>query len=73
MTHGHGQSTQKRPGKDFVPEQAFPYRTATGAVLDSGRYAECLKTAMDLAGYEQLRKEQAELQGRPTLKRGCFS
>ncbi|MBI4213604.1 MAG: xanthine dehydrogenase family protein molybdopterin-binding subunit [Chloroflexi bacterium] len=56
--------------KNFVREEEFPYRTATGAMLDSGRYAECLKMAMDLAGYEQLRKEQPELNTRPTLRRG---
>src|SRR5207245_8035574 len=37
--------------RNFVPEDAFPYQTATGAVLDSGRYAAALRRAMDLAGY----------------------
>lgn len=56
--------------KNFVSEDDFPYRTATGALLDSGRYHACLRMAMDLAGYEQLRKEQPHLQARPRLKRG---
>ncbi len=56
--------------KNFVPAEAFPFKTPTGAVLDSGRYGECMRRAMELAGYEQLRKEQPELQTRPTLRRG---
>ncbi|MBI4213517.1 MAG: xanthine dehydrogenase family protein [Chloroflexi bacterium] len=57
--------------KNLVPEDKFPYLTATGATLDSGRYAECLKMAMDLAGYDDLRKEQQVLnRQRPTIKRG---
>ncbi|MBI4212955.1 MAG: xanthine dehydrogenase family protein molybdopterin-binding subunit [Chloroflexi bacterium] len=56
--------------KNFVPEEKFPYLTPTGATLDSGRYAECLKMALDLAGYAELRKEQAALQNRPALRRG---
>ena len=57
--------------KNFVPADKFPYLTATGATLDSGRYAECLQMAMDKAGYWDLRKEQATLNAqRPTIKRG---
>ncbi|MBI4214047.1 MAG: xanthine dehydrogenase family protein [Chloroflexi bacterium] len=56
--------------KNFVPEEKFPYRTATGAMLDSGRYAECLRKAMELADYERLRREQPELNERLTVKRG---
>ncbi len=56
---------------NLVPEDKFPYRTATGALLDSGRYHLALRTAMDTAGYEQLRKEQAELNSRrPNIRRG---
>lgn len=54
--------------KNFVPEDAFPYRTATGALLDSGRYATCLRKALDVAGYERLRKEQKELRDRGVLR-----
>jgi carbon-monoxide dehydrogenase large subunit len=47
--------------KNFVRDDAFPYRTATGALLDSGRYAFCLRKALDIAGYEELRKQQNDL------------
>ena len=40
------------------PEQ-FPYTSKTGWVYDSGDYAKTLRLAMDIAGYEELRKEQA--------------
>jgi aerobic carbon-monoxide dehydrogenase large subunit len=40
------------------PEQ-FPYRCPTGWEYDSGDYPRALRLAMDIAGYEQLRAEQA--------------
>jgi aerobic carbon-monoxide dehydrogenase large subunit len=40
------------------PEQ-FPYRCATGWEYDSGDYPKALRLAMDLAGYADLRAEQA--------------
>jgi aerobic carbon-monoxide dehydrogenase large subunit len=40
------------------PEQ-FPYRCPTGWEYDSGDYPRALRAAMDLAGYHDLRKEQA--------------
>jgi len=40
------------------PEQ-FPYESKTGWVYDSGDYAVTLRKAMDLAGYDALRREQA--------------
>jgi carbon-monoxide dehydrogenase large subunit len=42
------------------PEQ-FPYRCQTGWVYDSGDYPRTLRLAMDMAGYEDLRKEQTAL------------
>ena len=40
------------------PEQ-FPYRCATGWEYDSGDYPRALALALDLAGYDELRREQA--------------
>jgi carbon-monoxide dehydrogenase large subunit len=45
------------------PEQ-FPYRTPTGWEYDSGNYAQALRQAMEIAGYEELRREQAERRAR---------
>ena len=50
--------------KNFIPAEAFPYRNATGALYDSGQYHLCLKRALEMAGYDQLRKEQEELRRR---------
>ncbi|MEU1708662.1 aerobic carbon-monoxide dehydrogenase large subunit [Streptomyces sp. NPDC005706] len=41
-----------RPGQ-------FPYRTRTGWEYDSGDYPRALRLAMDIAHYEDLRREQA--------------
>jgi carbon-monoxide dehydrogenase large subunit len=41
------------------PEQ-FPYTGPTGWQYDSGDYPRALRLAMDLAGYPELRREQAE-------------
>jgi len=54
--------------KNFVPEDAFPYRTATGSMLDSGRYPTCLRKALDLAGYEELRRQQLDLRKQGVLR-----
>jgi carbon-monoxide dehydrogenase large subunit len=41
------------------PEQ-FPYTCPTGWEYDSGDYPRALEAAMELAGYQDLRKEQAD-------------
>jgi carbon-monoxide dehydrogenase large subunit len=48
------------------PEQ-FPYRTQTGWEYDSGDYPRALRLAMDIAHYEDLRREQAEKRERGEL------
>jgi aerobic carbon-monoxide dehydrogenase large subunit len=45
------------------PEQ-FPYTCPTGWEYDSGDYPRALQLAMDLAGYPELRREQAERRAR---------
>ena len=46
--------------KNFVKPEAFPYRSALGWEYDSGDYQGALQKAMDMIGYENLRREQAE-------------
>jgi aerobic carbon-monoxide dehydrogenase large subunit len=48
------------------PEQ-FPYTCATGWVYDSGDYPHTLQVALDLAGYGELRREQAARRERGEL------
>jgi carbon-monoxide dehydrogenase large subunit len=45
------------------PEQ-FPYTCATGWQYDSGDYPRALAMALDIAGYDELRREQAERRAR---------
>jgi aerobic carbon-monoxide dehydrogenase large subunit len=45
------------------PEQ-FPYTCATGWQYDSGDYPRALRLALDMAGYEELRQEQAQRRAR---------
>jgi aerobic carbon-monoxide dehydrogenase large subunit len=48
------------------PEQ-FPYESKTGWVYDSGDYRETLRKALAVAGYEELRREQADKRERGEL------
>jgi 2-furoyl-CoA dehydrogenase large subunit len=46
--------------------RAFPYRTATGGVLDSGNYAAAMSAALEQGGYAELarRRDEARAAGR---------
>jgi carbon-monoxide dehydrogenase large subunit len=44
---------------NLIPPDQFPYTSPTGAVYDSGDFERCLDVALQRAGYEELRKEQA--------------
>src|SRR5438128_7283396 len=44
--------------KNLIPADAFPFTTATETTYDSGDHAASLDRALELAGYEDLRKEQ---------------
>ncbi|MGH9060677.1 MAG: molybdopterin cofactor-binding domain-containing protein, partial [Acidimicrobiales bacterium] len=48
------------------PEQ-FPYTTPTGWEYDSGEYPRALRKAMDIVGYAELRREQADKRERGEL------
>ncbi|WP_299645182.1 xanthine dehydrogenase family protein molybdopterin-binding subunit [uncultured Chloroflexus sp.] len=45
--------------RNFIPPDAFPYKTPTGLTYDSGEYDRALTKALSLAKYEQLRAEQS--------------
>ncbi|WP_250002892.1 aerobic carbon-monoxide dehydrogenase large subunit [Actinoplanes sp. M2I2] len=53
--------------KNFIQPDQFPYETKTGWVYDSGNYEPTMRQAMDIAGYAQLRAEQAEKRSRGEL------
>jgi carbon-monoxide dehydrogenase large subunit len=46
--------------KNLLKPEQFPYTTPTGWEYDSGNYPAALQKALDLAGYDELRREQAE-------------
>jgi len=46
--------------RNLIPPGAFPYRTPTGGLYDSGDYAACLDDALEAAGYEAQRRRQAD-------------
>ncbi len=53
--------------QNFIQPEQFPYRTKTGWVYDSGNYEPAMRKAMDMAGYDALRREQAEKRVRGEL------
>ncbi len=46
--------------RSFIRADQFPYETATGWVYDSGDYHGAMRLAMEIAGYDDLRREQQE-------------
>jgi len=45
---------------NFIQPDQFPYKSAAGAVYDTGNYEGALDKALDLADYNNLRAEQAQ-------------
>jgi carbon-monoxide dehydrogenase large subunit len=46
--------------RNLLPADAFPHETAVGATYDSGDYERALDEALRAAGYDDVRREQAE-------------
>ena len=53
--------------KNFIRKDQFPYHTPTGWDYDSGDYHAALQKALDLIGYDDLRKEQADKRAKGEL------
>ena len=53
--------------KNFIQPEQFPYESALGWEYDSGDYGAALQKAMDMIGYDELRREQAEKRERGEL------
>ena len=47
--------------RNFIRPDEFPYRNVAGALYDSGDYAACLTKAAHEIGYEDFRREQAQM------------
>ncbi|MBI1378040.1 MAG: carbon-monoxide dehydrogenase large subunit [Frankiales bacterium] len=50
--------------KNLLRPEQFPYMSPTGWEYDSGEYEKTMRVAMGIAGYDELRKEQAEKRAR---------
>ena len=53
--------------RNFIAPDAFPYRSVLGWEYDSGNYEGALDLAMEMIGYDELRREQAEKRERGEL------
>ena len=53
--------------KNFIKPEQFPYANKTGWVYDSGNYEPAMRLSMQLAGYDELRREQREKRERGEL------
>ena len=53
--------------KNFIKPEQFPYTNKTGWVYDSGNYEPAMRLSMQLAGYDELRREQREKRERGEL------
>ena len=53
--------------KNLLRPEQFPYSSKTGWVYDSGDYEPAMRMAMEMAGYDELRREQAEKRERGEL------
>lgn len=55
--------------RNFIGSDRFPYSSVAGLVFDSGNYEAALDAALELAGYDELRAEQARrrAEGAPKL------
>src|SRR5689334_6477999 len=67
LAHELGMDPVELRMKNFIRPEQFPYRTKTGWVYDSGNYAPTMELATRLAGYAELRAEQAEKRARGEL------
>src|SRR5678809_1523574 len=67
MAHQLGMDPAEFRMKNFVKPEQFPYKSALGWEYDSGNYGGALQKAMDMIGYADLRREQAEKRARGEL------
>jgi len=50
--------------KNWIPHEEFPFTTVAGLTYDSGNYEAASGKALELFGYDDLRREQAERRDR---------
>jgi carbon-monoxide dehydrogenase large subunit len=67
LAHEIGKDPAQLRMENFIQPEQFPYKTPTGWEYDSGNYPAALKKAMEIIGYDELRKEQTEKRARGEL------
>jgi aerobic carbon-monoxide dehydrogenase large subunit len=67
LAHDLGVDPAELRMKNFIPKDRFPYKSVLGWEYDSGDYHGALRKAMDIIGYEELRKEQQAKRARGEL------
>jgi carbon-monoxide dehydrogenase large subunit len=67
LAHDLGEDPADFRMKNFIQPDQFPYKSPTGWDYDSGNYPAALRKAMEMIGYEELRREQAEKRERGEL------
>jgi aerobic carbon-monoxide dehydrogenase large subunit len=67
LAHDIGKDPAQLRMENFIQPEQFPYKTPTGWEYDSGNYPAALRKALDMIGYDELRKEQVEKRARGEL------
>jgi carbon-monoxide dehydrogenase large subunit len=67
LAHEIGKDPAELRFENFIQPEQFPYQTPTGWEYDSGNYPAALRKALDMIGYDELRREQAEKRERGEL------
>ena len=67
LAHDIGKDPAQLRMENFIQPEQFPYKSPTGWEYDSGNYGVALQKALDMIGYADLRKEQAEKRARGEL------
>src|SRR5262249_49177275 len=67
LAHELGRDRAELRFRNLIRPEQFPYGSKTGWVYDSGEYERALQKALEIAGYEELRHEQAALRERGEL------
>ncbi len=58
VAHDLGLDPAEVRRRNFIPPDAFPYRTPAGATYDTGEYDKALTRALEISRYQDLRAEQ---------------
>jgi aerobic carbon-monoxide dehydrogenase large subunit len=60
IAHELGLDSAEVRSRNFIPPEAFPYKSVTGVTYDSGNYQPALDKLLKLAGYTGWRTKQQE-------------